>query len=527
MREITTSLTHSAVTVKYRANVPRERRMLCITAFYVEPFVCFRPTVKTGLTSIMERLYYHVIDGVPSRPIVPPRTLVYSMFAEVWARANRILPHVASWSYSEFVASYHGRKRGIYEQAVKRIMACRITTRRVERWSRIRAFIKHEKLPDTEPVKRVVPRMISPRSPEYNVLLGCFLRPMEHHIYTVWQELFESDVPVVAKGVNSVELGKIVAHQWHKIAARGPVAGVDVDQKRFDQHIKRTLLEWEHQWYVRMACSQKRMLRQLVNLQLRSKGVMMCEDGFVYYVDDGSRCSGDMNTACGNVIIMCASWLGFCIEREIPLNEVAVVDNGDDMFLIMSRRYAADVVNNFPEYVSRLGFVLKIGALVYELEHVSFCQMVPINRGDQYVMMREWPRAVAKDIVTVHSCKTRDYYLRYIHDIGVAGAAMCDGLPVVASFYRMLARAHTEGVPTGDVEDSGITMMSRGLTDIGRDIMDVARLSFFRATGCTPTHQVVLERLYDTVSLTDLEWVVGEAAEATWSQFIPTGGRKW
>lgn len=526
MREITTGLKHASVMVEKCTRKCRALRMLALSPFYVEPFVCFRPTIATAYTSLMERLFYHIIGGVPTPPSNPDFGLVFSKLKRVWALARKQLPVVASWSFQQFVESYSGRKRGVYERALKRVLEARITSGRIRKWASVRAFIKHEKLPDSMPAKRVVPRMISPRSPEYNILLGSYVRPMEHSIYSCWQRLFKSPDPVVAKGINSVELGAIVDRAFDRISRHGTPVVIGLDMSRFDQHIRSGCLKYEHLWYKRMG-GNCRWLRALLAEQLESRGIVLCDDGVLRYKCDGTRCSGDMNTACGNVVIMLSLVLAYLLEHDIPLCEVAVLDNGDDMSVITTSRHATDLTNGLPKFVASLGFVLKMEPPVHEKEHISFCQLMPINRGDQYVMVREWPRAASKDAVTVHSCRNLDYYLRYLHDIGEAGMKMCAGIPVLGAYYEMLSRAHQSGVPNDDVGDLGIRQWTRGLSFVCMPVADVARVSFYRATGCTPYHQTVLEERYRTMNLSEARWEVLETAVAAPSSLLPTGGHKW
>jgi hypothetical protein len=54
----------------------------------------------------------------------------------------------------------------------------------------LNSFVKGElvNLSDSKPDP--APRIIQPRSARYNVLVGCFLRPLEHKLYEAITEVF-------------------------------------------------------------------------------------------------------------------------------------------------------------------------------------------------------------------------------------------------------------------------------------------------------------------------------------------------
>lgn len=63
-------------------------------------------------------------------------------------------------------------------------------------------------------------------------------------------------------------------------------------------------LKWEHSIYNAMFRSDE--LAELLGWQLTNKGFARTTDGLIKYEVKGCRMSGDMNTALGNCMIMCA-----------------------------------------------------------------------------------------------------------------------------------------------------------------------------------------------------------------------------
>lgn len=67
--------------------------------------------------------------------------------------------------------------------------------------SQLRNFVKIEKVTQEKLAK--APRNISPRSPEYNVLLGCYIAHLEKALFRILERV--CGFPVVFKGMNSLK----------------------------------------------------------------------------------------------------------------------------------------------------------------------------------------------------------------------------------------------------------------------------------------------------------------------------------
>lgn len=114
----------------------------------------------------------------------------------------------------------------------------------VPRDSDISAFVKAEKINLTEKPDPA-PRIIQPRDPRYNVEVGCYLKHTEKIMMKAIDQLFnpDSDIQTVFKGLTADQSGRMMRRKWLKF--RDPVA-LGLDASRFDQHVSRQALEWEH-----------------------------------------------------------------------------------------------------------------------------------------------------------------------------------------------------------------------------------------------------------------------------------------
>jgi len=69
------------------------------------------------------------------------------------------------------------------------------------RLSRLSNFVKVEKVLEEKLAK--APRNISPRAPEFNVLLGCYIAHLEKAMFRILERV--CGFPVVFKGMNALK----------------------------------------------------------------------------------------------------------------------------------------------------------------------------------------------------------------------------------------------------------------------------------------------------------------------------------
>jgi len=134
---------------------------------------------------------------------------------------------------------YHGRKRAIYQRAYESLLARGISRKDAY----VSTFVKAEKInfsakPDP------APRVIQPRSPRYNLEVGRYLKLFESELVHGFERAFGYNV--ILKGLNADRVAEQLFLNWSKYS--DPVA-VGLDASRFDQHVSRAALEYEHSIY--------------------------------------------------------------------------------------------------------------------------------------------------------------------------------------------------------------------------------------------------------------------------------------
>ncbi len=386
-------------------------------------------------------------------------------------------------AHDQFVGFYKGPRRQVYQRAVNALALLPVRPKDAF----LKTFLKAEKhnltlKPDP------VPRVIQPRDPRYNVEVGCFLRPLEHKLYTAIDRLFGS--PTIMSAYNAFTQAKHLHAKWNKFT--NPVC-VGIDASRFDQHVSAQALRFEHSVYNRLFNSSK--LSRLLNMQINNRGTARASDGYFHYQTRGSRMSGDMNTSMGNKLFMCLMSLSYLSSIGVPFE---YANNGDDCLIFTERKHLKHL-ETMDRYFLDFGFSIVREKPVTHFEQVEFCQTKPVNSNGIWRMVRNPSTCLSKDVTCVNLGHDVVMYRRLLKDIGDCGLATCADVPVMGSFYRMLQRFGVGGRYMGrwDTEYNYYFRSSRNACCDHSEPDAYGRYSFWLMSGISPDAQVSIEEYFD------------------------------
>ncbi len=460
----------------------------------------FNNTIDTLERAVKERVFFVKEKGSFVEPPRPADGHFDRQMEQVKNLLVRQLPRATPLSPQEFVETFRGRKREVYQQASDSLLSKSVHPSDAH----VKVFVKYEKTDYTRKADPV-PRVISPRDPRYNVEVGCFLRPIEERIFESLSKLF-CGFRTVFKGMNAAESGERMFDLWSQFTK--PVA-VGLDASRFDQHVSRQALEWEHSIYPR--CFPKpyrKRLERLLSWQVRNQCKGYTEDGRLKYVKEGGRMSGDMNTSLGNCILMCSMIKQYSLDRGV---RTLLANNGDDCVVFMEADDLARFSEGLDEWFRAMGFNMTVEPPCYTFEEIEFCQTHPVYVGPEpnsYLMVRHPKWALAKDTMSVHEFQNSKQYLGWLDAVGTGGLAMAGRIPILQNFYRTYQKYGQKG----QVGNNALHVQSWGVRQLGlgmkRDFGPVSpetRASFYWAFGVTPDEQLLMEDFYDGVRL-DTTW---------------------
>jgi len=184
------------------------------------------------------------------------------------------------------------------------------------------------------------------------------------------------------------------------------------------------------------------------------------------------------------------------------------IDDGDDCCIIADKSNLTSKLQRFiQDRFEKMGFVMKCEELVYKLENISFCQSNPINLGNEVIMVREIKNSIAKDCVSLIKLTDETTYFRFMAAVGMGGLSLTGGVPVLQSFYNCLIRNSQGYKPfiqeqLSNAGSEGILWWSQYGNRTYTSVTDIARHSYYQATGIKPDEQIALENYYDDFVLT-------------------------
>jgi len=454
-------------------------------------------TIDVLERALLERAFMCVLK---SGEVVPPLGSTFAAWREMDVYCKQLDKYNGRYWYPqtavEVVDYYKGSKKALYERARQSLIASPVLT---QKDSMSVVFAKFEKANLDK-----APRCIQPRDPRYNLLVGKYIKQIEHRIYRSIAKVFNvvnvGDQPTVIKGYDAVKSADILLCKWGRFA--NPIA-IGLDAVKFDMHVSVPGLRMEHGVYLRMFRNDPK-LRRLLERQINNKGRGYCKDGKLKFQIDGIRFSGDLTTSVGNCTQMTALVWTWAVKAGVI---VELANNGDDCVVILEREDEARFRCGLETWFAEKGFRMEVEPTVDCFESIEFCQSHPVWNGSNYIMCRSLPTVLIKDsmcLISLDTCKT---FKKWCAAVGMCGGSMSSGVPVMQSFYRAFRRAGGDAMPsrafiesiyknTGQLERMGA--LSYSISEIEAK----SRFSFWIAHGITPDVQIELEKYYDSYHIT-------------------------
>lgn len=442
-------------------------------------------SVNNARRGLYERVY-HVEKNGEFVPTPKPTVNIRAGLRLFTAALTTRLPKTAPILRQNFPAYYTGRRKDIYQRAADELEVTPLT----KGDAMLRTFVKAEKV-NLSKKPDPAPRLIQPRSPKFNLEVGIYIKHMEKDIYASIAGVYGG--PTVLKGYNAEQSGQILRDMWEEF--KDPVA-VDLDATRFDQHVSADMLRWEHSVY--LSCfrgDDKAQLRKLLAQQINNFGVIRCSDGVIKYKVEGCRMSGDMNTAMGNCLIMCALVWTYCRERGV---RTRLANNGDDCVLVCERGDIPAITTGLYDWFLQYGFQIKVGDIVDEFERITFCQMQPLWDGNGWLLVRDPHVSMSKDRYTIVPLTTPRLAAGWLHGFGTAGMSLTGGIPVLQEYYNCMLRSGRPNNVANSTQwenASGFLNLSKGMARTVTDVTDEARISYWKAFGVCPARQELTEEI--------------------------------
>lgn len=428
--------------------------------------------------SVHERVLGTTKDGTWSPTLLPEEGAYTGALLTFRRRVLRHMPaHSLPFTTDEFVGQYGGQKARRYSAAVLSLESKPVV--RADSFPSV--FLKGEKWCEQKPG-----RLISARHPRYNVEVGRYICPIEHALYKAVDSTYGS--PTIMKGYTPERRAAIVASHWNSFV--NPVA-VGQDFSKFDQHISKQALAYEHGFYLG-AYGGCPTLQRLLSWQLETTCYANVRDGRVKYRVSGGRMSGDMNTALGNCLISAGLLWAYAHEKGIRIK--AVVD-GDDSVAFMEKADLARYLGGIVEWMAKRGFKLVTEEPVSHIAGVEFCQCRYVA-AEPPTMVRNPLKAITQDHAWIEDASLT--HLEVLAATGLGGLSLYGNIPVLGAYYHMLASATKVSRRTLRRINFQSTWLRDAVMQGGTYAApsEATRYSFWEAWGMSPGEQRALEEAF-------------------------------
>ncbi|APG76520.1 hypothetical protein 2 [Hubei tombus-like virus 12] len=396
---------------------------------------------------------------------------------------NQLWPYRAMTplSLEQSLASFKGSKLKLYQRAYDSLLITPLN----QRDGRVKAFVKAEKFDPTEKVNPD-PRMIQARDPRYNLHLAQYLRPLEHECYS----LRRHGAPAIAKCFNPVQRANAIMQKWNMF--ENPVC-FSLDCSRWDKHVHRKVLDVEHEFYQRWYPGEVQLETllgmQKVNICTTSNGVK--------YTVDGGRMSGDMNTALGNVTLMCGMIYG--AMKTFDNCHFEWLDDGDDCLVFVEQHDLARVAADLPRLFLEYGQELKIENIAMNPQDIVFCQSKLTYNGQFWTMARNWRKVLSQSCCGTKHWNDPNMVPGMFGLIGDCEMALHRGIPILQAFAQRLRdlsggrRARMEHMDSSFQYRVGSYQLGDIQSITPAEVTEEARFEFQRTWGVDIQTQIGIE----------------------------------
>jgi hypothetical protein len=449
-------------------------------------------TLSNARIGILERVFF--VKNPQSGEYEPPLAPEPGAFRLLHAFRDKVLNRMAPsipWSRTKVTASYLGAKRRLYEQAHETLKR-----RDVEVGDAlIKIMMKKEKVNiSAKKPEDCVQRVVSPRSPVYNLEVATYLKGFEKKVFVAIDNVYCKRTSTVCKGQNAVARGANISKIWASF--EDPVA-IGLDATRFDQHVSRDALEFEHSFYnLFYKCI---FLAMLLSWQLVNKCIFYGTDGIIRFTKIGGRCSGDMNTSLGNILLMCSMVYSIYYRMKRIGKRMRLINDGDDCVLFCERRDEQVMRQMITHNFERFGFRVEIEDTVDELEKIEFCQARPVYSTyyGHHIMVRDPRITCSKDAANVYPTQSDNERNELRTAIGDCGLSLAGDMPVLGAYYSALKRSAPFKKTKIVRAMTGMQFLAMGMEPKRMAPCSESRVSFWKAFGITPDMQKALEGIYD------------------------------
>jgi len=270
-------------------------------------------------------------------------------------------------------------------------------------------------------------RAIQFRSPEYQLQIATYIKPIEHKLYESLGVKPYPTTQFIAKNLNSRQRAQLLREKFDSIP------GCEVlmlDASRFDGHVTPELNGIENDFYKRI-CPDKYFAKLLSSRKI-NRGSASGKGFHISYSLKGGRMSGDMDTASSNCLLM-SSMLAlfgstFCLKFDF------LVDGDDSVFFYTGERLSDTIIKTF---FFECGMEMKIDNRTHDFWSLDFCQGKPVLLPEGLTLVRNPLKVMSKAGIN-DKFSEPTLRCRILEVIGLGELSLVRGCPILQPYFDRL-----------------------------------------------------------------------------------------
>jgi len=346
--------------------------------------------------------------------------------------------------------------------------------------TKLKAFVKYEKIPIGKFETGKAPRLIQYRSFEYLYLLKKMLLGFDIQLKNLSDDVRWYHQPlrsVYTKLGNQKDTAQSLRESWDSYA--NPVAYC-FDHRSYDGSIEEDTLLEEHRFWLKLSKSE--LLKMLLKAQLECHG--MTSSG-LRFKGKAKRASGEFTTSNGNSNINIAAITSWCLASKLDSFRIHV--NGDDSVVIFDASEMRKAVG--VDYFMNFGLETEMEEPVFDFRKISYCQANPIRVCGQWTMIKEPFRALSR--MCFCDDAHRHHMQRFRLTNGICDLAIYSGVPMLQQFALYEIDRGFKQRPLGSIDKYPAVLSGNevGTSPITRE----CREDFYEAFGITEDYQAWFE----------------------------------
>lgn len=373
---------------------------------------------------------------------------------------NQLVTNIQPVSYASIINEFTGGKRAMYQKARERIRQEGFNPK----WAVVKMFIKPDRYPLNE-VARKPARAIQSRDPAYNLIIGKYLKPIEHYIY----KTFGTFAKMRNNQQRAADVIKMIGAFNHPVF-------INLDHSKFDSCCNANYLRMTHKIYLKFCRS--RFLKYALNFKINN--VCYSKGGIKYKVK-GTRMSGDYDTGLGNSLIN--DYLLFTAFSHVKHRRYL---DGDDSIIIVEKCDLGKIDFNI---FQKMGFDSKID-ITEDPSKIEFCQSRLCLSPVPTFTRNPW-RALS------HLCVSTKVYPKKFWPSLMEARLMCElhvskGVPIL----EPIARKSLIGITPYYQEDDRWMLKLPKQQDVPITLAE--REAYSKCWDLNPEEQILIESITNT-----------------------------